>query len=387
MDLSLFFNSLEESLWATLEDPQSLFQNIKVHYNGFPEWQEADIAFIGLLEHRGTLTNKGVEEAAIAIRKPLYRLKKGTGTYKIVDLGDLRNGVTLKETYLRLKEVCEHLLDHQVIPVIIGGSHDLMLGQFWAYQHLDRIISIANVDAYLNLTDHDQGGMNQHHLLKILTHYPNYLFNLSQIGLQTYLNSKPSLEVLEKLYFNVYAIGEIREDFNEIEPAVREADLLAIDLTALKMADAPANIYAGPFGLTGEELCQICWYAGLSDTNSSVGIYEYNPRLDVGYKTAKVIAIALWYFIEGYYHRLHQQDFKSTAFTKYVANVSATDHQAYDIVFYKQIATDKWWMEVPYPESNMQAFPCIIPCSYRDYQNAVNGEVPNRWLNTHAKLI
>ena len=89
--------------------------------------------------------------AANAIRRKLYSLKRGHGSYKIIDLGDLMNGVSAEETQLRLKEVCHFLLDKNTLPVIIGGSHDLDLGQYMAYEGLDKLVSVLNVDAFFDL--------------------------------------------------------------------------------------------------------------------------------------------------------------------------------------------------------------------------------------------
>ena len=50
--------------------------------------------------------------------------------------------------------------------------------------------------------------------------------------------------------------------------------------------------------------------------------------------------------------------------------------------------SDKWWMEVPYPEGNEKfSRNCIVPCSYSDYETAINGELPDRYISTHARLI
>ncbi len=388
MDLSIFFNPIEEFQASALPEAQTVYQHIKVHHEQLPDWRQADIALIGLCEERGAPDNQGSAQGAAAIRAQLYGLQKGTGAYRIVDLGDLRNGIRLEDTYARIKEVCEHLLDHQTIPVLLGGSHDLMLGQFYAYQHLDRIISIANIDARLDVEDSERRGMHHHHLLKILTHQPNYLFNFNQLGHQAYLNSSTAVEIFERLYFNLHSVGKIREDINEIEPNIREADMLSIDLSALRMDDAPANLLAEPFGLSAEELCQICWFAGLSEHNSSLGFFELNPSADIRHKTARITAIALWYYIEGFYHRHGQLDFQQGHFQKYLVSLDGLPASStHTLTFYKHLSSEKWWMEVAYPLVEQPLPPCIVPCSYQDYLRAVEGEVPTRWLNTHAKLL
>jgi formiminoglutamase len=387
IDLTLFFNNLEDDLWKQAkEDISSLYHQLKVHYQSLPNWQEADIALIGLLEERGTQKNIGVSGAADAVRKQLYKLKKSKSPYKVVDLGNLRSAPSLQETYQRLKVVCELLISENVIPVLIGGSHDLMIGQFWAYQSLERIISIANIDSIVDV-DELQTETNKNHLLQILTHQPNYLFNFSQIGHQAYLSSSGFLEIFEKMYFDIFSIGKIRENILNLEPIIRDADMITFDISAIRKADAGATVYAQPFGLTSDEAAQICWYAGISAKTSSIGFYEYNPKLDTHGHSAQVLAVMIWYFIEGFYHRKKEDDFGSKAFVKYIVpfgNEFEMTKSVHELVFYKQISTNQWWMEVPYNQINSE--PIKIACAYQDYLTALEGIIPDRWVSTHAKL-
>jgi len=384
IDLRLFFNNLDEELWAECrEDISSVFLQLSVHSHNFPDWQKADIAIIGLLEERGTQKNIGVAGAADAVRKRFYKLKKSKAPYKVADLGNLRPAPSLQETYQRIKVVCELLLAENVIPVLIGGSNDLMIGQFLAYQGLEKIISVANIDAVVDV-DEMQNEENKKHLLQILTHQPNYLFNFSQIGHQGYLSSSGFLEIFEKMYFDVFGVGKIRENILNVEPIIRDADMVAFDLTAIRKADAGASIYAQPFGLTSDEAAQLCWYAGISPKTSSIGFYEYNPQLDTHGHNAQVLAVLLWYFIEGFYHRRKVGDFNSKSFVKYIVPLGE-DKDAHELIFYKQLATNQWWLEVPY--NAIRAEPLKIACSYQDYLNTVEGGIlPDRWISTHAKL-
>lgn len=343
IDLRLFFNNLEEELWVDCrEDISALFLQLDIHSHSFPDWQKADIAIIGLLEDRGTQKNIGVAGAADAVRKRLYKLKKSKVPYKVADLGNLRPAPSLQETYQRIKVVCELLIAENVIPILLGGSNDLMVGQFWAYQGLERIISIANIDAVVDV-DETQKEENKKHLLQILTHQPNYLFNFSQIGHQGYLSSSGFLEIFEKMYFDVFSVGKIRENILNVEPIIRDADMVAFDLTAIRKADAGASIYAQPFGLTSDEAAQMCWYAGISEKVSSIGFYEYNPQLDTHGHNAQVLAVLIWYFIEGFYHRRKTGDFTSKSFIKYIVPLGE-DREGHELTFYKQLATNQWWL-------------------------------------------
>lgn len=384
MDLTLFFNPVNDT-FLNVSSPAALVRSLRIYVHKMPDYKDAHLAIIGVPENRGSGNNSGTAQAPDEIRKKLYALKRSYVTYRIVDLGNLKPGYDLQETYTRLSEVCRILLEYNVLPVILGGSHDLTFGQYTAYEQLDKLVSLLNIDAFLDLEQESEASPSSGHLQKILMHEPNFLFSYTHLAYQSYLIDPDSVAILEKLYFEAFRIGQMRSNLQDIEPVIRQADMLSFDITAIRSADAPGNAHAQPFGLTGEEACQICWYAGLNEKLSSIGFYEYNPEYDDNNrKTASVIATMIWYFIEGYYHRKSEQNFRSNDFLKYV--VAMPGHPE-TIIFYKSKRTEKWWMEIPYPEGlERYARNSIVPCSYTDYQTATRGEVPERYIQTIARL-
>lgn len=386
MDLTILFSPIDESIYQKTYAPNSIFKSIRVFGDKMPDYKGAHIAIFGVKEERGTKTNTGSAKGPDEIRKKLYNLKKGTGAYRIVDLGNLNPGIDLDETYVRISEVCRILLENNVLPLVLGGTHDLDYGQYRGYEEMEKLISLLNIDAFLDLDDNRDADKANQHIHKILLHEPNYLLSYTHLAHQLYLIDPSSAAILEKLYFEAFRIGQMRTNLAEMEPAIRNADLMSFDITAIRSSDAPGNANAQPFGLTGEEACQLCWYAGMNEKLSSSGFYEYNPDFDdATKKTASVIATMIWYFIEGFYHRKHDTNFKSNDFLKYVVSMAAEPET---ITFYKSKVTEKWWMEVAYHQPGARyTRNSIIPCSYNDYQVATKGEVPERYISTLAKLI
>jgi hypothetical protein len=212
-------------------------------------------------------------------------------------------------------------------------------------------------------------------------HEPNFLFSLSQVGYQSYLVEPEVTATLEKLHFETLRLGEMHQNITVAEPTIRHADLISFDLKALNAQAAPKASGGNPFGLSGEQACQLCWYAGLSDQLSSFGLYEYYPEEDPQGLTAMTMAVMIWYFFEGYYHRKQETDFKSKKFVKYAIGFHDNPNK---MVFYKSKVSDKWWMEVEGLGAEKQVK--IVPCSYEDYLSASNGEVPNRWILTQGRM-
>ena len=382
MNLSIFFEPIAEDFSLQQSRPKTFGASIDSFIHKFPEWRQADIALIGINEVRGTGAENTPEgKPADAVRNQLYYLKKGTGRYKIADLGNLLPGITLEDTYLRIKEIVENLVNNHTLPVLIGGSHDLDYGQFMAYEHLDKAINLVIIDSHIDMSEELGVPPHQQHLAQILMHEPNYLFSLSQIAYQSYFVEQEVAVTLEKLNFETVRLGQVHTNIQEVEPVVRHADLISFDIRAIKHNDAPGYEPANPFGLTGEEACQLCWYAGLNDSLTSFGIYEYNPALDTRQVTATTISVMLWYFIEGFYHRKHEVDFTSNKFLKYAIGFHDNPNK---MVFYKSKVSDKWWMEVEPLRHDKK--PKVVPCSYEDYLLAAKGEIPNRWILTQSRM-
>lgn len=382
MDLKLYFDPVDQSLSNRSFSSDSFIQSVYLNENKMPDIKLMDIAIVGLTETRGSASMKST--GVKMIREKLYALKKGTGSCNVVDLGNLRNGPDLEETYKRLQSICQYLIGQDILPIMIGGSHDLDLGQYLAYEEEDKMVSVLNVDSRFDLNDKSASDPNESHIHRIFTHEPNYLFNYSQLAHQSYLVNSSATKVLEQLSFSPVRLGALRDDIKRMEPLIREADMLTFDLSAIQTIYCPGGNRSEIFGLTGEEACQIMWYAGMNDKLSSAGIYEYNPDKDLDdHPSAMVAATMIWYFIEGFKNRKGEKGFQTNDYMKYVVSMNAEPES---IVFYKSRLSDKWWMEVPNATHvGIYDRHYIVPCDYADYEMATKGEVPERWISTYSK--
>jgi formiminoglutamase len=352
----------------------------------FPELENIDIAIIGVAEGRNAGNNENCQLAPNAVRHFLYRLYGGSFSLRVADLGNINPGHTAEDTYFALRTTVDALVRKSIIPIILGGSQDLTYPQFLGYKDLEQTINIVAIDSVFDLGNPEHDITNTSYLGKIILHQPNYLFNYSNIGYQTYLVDQSSLQMMNKLYFDVYRLGQVRDKIEEAEPIIRQADMLSFDMTAIKHSDAPANPNASPNGFYAEEACQMMRYAGMNDRLSSIGIYELNPEYDVSGKTAHLAAQMIWCFMDGFYNR--KSDFPSRTNPDYIRFHVVLHEEKYEINFYKSKKSDRWWMEIPYPPHANAKFErhTLIPCSYKDYTMATNNEIPDRWWQTYQKL-
>ncbi|MFH0866097.1 MAG: formimidoylglutamase [Bacteroidota bacterium] len=390
-DISIYFEPVSVGDFRSDDDfrPGRIGDIIRSYRNedGFPSLENIDIAVLGVNEDRNSQNNEGTAMAPDQVRKFLYRLYQGGNKARIADLGNIRRGHEAGDTYFAVKNVLSALMKSRIIPVIIGGSQDITFANYLAYESLGQIINIVSVDSGFDLGNAEQDISSKAFLSKIIMHQPNFLFNFTNIGYQTYFVDQDAIDLMGKLYFDVYRLGYVRSDIEEVEPFVRNADMVSFDVSAIRQSDAPGNSNASPNGFYGEEACQISRYAGLSDKLTSIGFYEMNPSYDNSGQTAHLVAQMIWYFIDGFYFRKHDFPLKEkNAYLKY--RVSIKDHK-YEIVFYKSKKSDRWWMEVPCPTflKNKYERHYLVPCSYKDYQTALKEEMPDRWWQVYQKLM
>jgi len=392
MSLSDFFTPINLDTIAPKNGyyTSQLGSKVDLYVNDFPDLERpADIAIIGVQEDRHAIGNPGCALAPDYIREKLYQLNEGAYSTQIVDLGNIRQGDTVTDTYFALKTVVAELIRMDIIPLIIGGGQDLTYAQYMGYETLEQKVDLVVIDSHFDLEDDElHDGIettSQSYLSKIFLHEPNYLFNFSNLGYQTYFASQDSLRVMDKLYFDAHRLGTLSNNIAVTEPTIRNANMLSFDIGAIRSSDAAANANAKPNGFYGEEACQICRYAGFNDKLTSIGFYEFNPAYDSNGQTAMLLSQMIWYFIDGVYNR--KKDFPLSPKSQYLIYKTSLRHDDHELVFVKSKKSDRWWMQVPYPTggSKNERFH-LVPCRHEDYKTAVAGEMPDLWWRTYQKL-
>ena len=367
-----------------LLSPQSLGRKLKIHstQNGIPDLDDIDIVIIGVLENRNDINYIGETFQLNEIRKTFYGLFPGSWNTTVADLGDIEKGESVEDTYFALKEAINILVKKNIIPIILGGSQDLTYPTYRAYDDLIPMVNIVNVDAKFNLGDSTKPIKNNSFIGKIILDQPYNLFNYATIGYQTYFNSQEEIDLMDSLYFECYRLGEVSNDITIVEPVLRDANIVSIDLTSVKGAEVSLNQKYSPNGLDGKEVCAIARYAGISNKVTSFGIYEYKPSKDDEI-TSMLVSQMIWYFIEGVNFRIKDDDFSDdNNYQKFITLVESEE-----LVFYKSVKTGRWWIEIPFltKVNNKLKRHTLLPCMHQDYIDACNNKVPERWYKAFQK--
>ena len=345
-------------------------KSIKVYEEEFPDLDEADMVIIGCAEQRGAaLLHQST--APLAIRAELYNLYHWHSDIKLADVGDVKMGKANSDTYAALKMVIYELTEGGKTVVILGGSHDLTLAQYYAFADDKKAIDAVGVDALIDI-NLESPFRADNFLMELLTTEPNYMRHYNHIGFQSYFVHPRMLETMDKLRFDCFRVGTVKEHLEEMEPVMRNCSLLSFDISAIAHAFAPANT-ASPNGLTGEDACTLMQYAGMSPNMRSIGIYNYRPERDTEALTAKQISQMLWYFMDGFSRNKREAKIEDRAsFNEYHTALSEVD-----TIFLQSKKTGRWWMQLPDKK--------FIACSYKDYVVASNNELPERWLRAQER--
>ncbi|MCB0578557.1 MAG: arginase family protein [Phaeodactylibacter sp.] len=347
-----------------IEEPLESFQfgrQVQRYAGELPNLRETRVAIIGI-----------GEQDANAIRRELYRMSFPFRGLEVADLGNVRN----TEISFIIPLIRE-LLDGQVFPLILGNSARQALAQYKAFQSLQQLISLAIVDERIPYSA-DSKNKEQYFLREVLDSKHSRLFHLSFIGCQAHFVAPETFEYLDKRYFDYVRLGKARAEPAELEPLIRDCDLLSFNLSALKQSEAPGQENPTPSGFTSEEACQVARYAGMSDKLKALGIYGFRQELDHHRQTANAAAQMAWYFLDGFYHRKGDFPASTEGMAEYIVDFKKLDYQ---LTFWRSDRSGRWWMQVPVKTRSKYQRHRLVPCSYNDYMLACKDELPDRLLN------
>ena len=384
MDFS-FLSPVQDQLVDQLElqHSQTIGKKLRIHSATIePNLEGVKMAIVGVLETRNSVDYIGEEFQLHEIRKAFYKLFPGNWPLNMVDLGDIQRGEKVEDTYFALTKVVSSLIKNNIIPIVIGGSQDLTYANYRAYDKISSMINIVNIDKSFDLGDSSKPINNGSFLGKIILEQPYNLFNYTALGFQTYFNSQEEIDLMEKLYFESFRLGELTHSITAVEPVLRDADLVTLDLNSVKSSEVSIKQKYSPNGFNGREICAISRYAGISNKVSSFGVYEYNPSQD-DEATAMLVAQIVWYFIEGVNCRVKDDDFTDqSSYLKFTVLVEEEE-----LVFFKSKKTGRWWIEIPFLEysNNKSKQHPLLACMYEDYVSATKGVIPERWYKAYKK--
>ena len=348
--------------------PQTIGGKIRKHTqkDGVPELSGVQVAVFSISHSENILRN--------SFREDFYNLYYGNWDILLADLGNIPEGTTQEDTFVAVKEIVAYLLQKGIIPILLADKVDNTYALYRAFDSMEQMVNLACVNALFGFANEYEILSQESYMSRILMETPTLLNHFTNIGYQTYYNPQESIDLLQKMFFETYRLGEVTNYMEQVEAILRNMDLVSIDMTSVQASDTddPEGFVNG---FSAREICAISRYAGLSSQTSVLGIFN-PPNTRRG---RMLIGQVLWYFIEGINYRIKEfPTIEDKNYTKYIVLL-----EDFTIEFYKSNRTGRWWI-LP-SETAKGAF--MLPCTERDYQKALEGEVPLRWWNLHQRSL
>lgn len=330
------------------------------------------VAFVGIPISKNSYNNAGCRLAPDEVRKYLYALNFSFNNLKITDLGNIKEGIEIRDSYSAVRLVTEELLENHILPIFIGGSQDFTFPIFEALRRFQSKINVSAIDSRLDLGV-DINDFNAHaYWRRVMS--TGALAQLDIVGTQAYLLDNDQLREMSVINYENLRLGAARARIVNTEVIFRGSDFISVDMGAVRQNDNPAYPEPMPNGFLGEELCQMMRYAGLSDNLKLIGFFEMNPEFDQKGQSAALMAQAIWYLLDGLDNRFHDYPLKSIdEYEKII--VEQTFSRTHEMVFYRNSINGRYWAKIPRSDGRED----IIPCSYDDFLDAKKDFIPHVW--------
>jgi len=386
VDLNDYFNpvSIEGPDFEHLTAQAGFPHNITIHTDNAPvkDIGKYKIALFGVPDGRNS-PNTGSMKGPDMIREQLYKLAKIPGRSKIIDLGNMKQGVTFNDTVAGLTDILSLLISENLFPVIIGGSSALIPAVDKALSQFLNKYTFTAVDSRIDFSNERKEPDSFNYLNAIINNHKSTFSHYINIGYQTYLNDQQIINRFLKRRSELIRIGDVRQAIYLTEPLFRDSDVAIFDISSVRQSDAPGTISPSPNGFYGEEICLLSRYAGISDKLRVFGLFDVNPEFDIRNQTTGLAAQILWFFLEGFSQKQYETPVlnisNSGRFIKYHVRVTDLDD---DLIFVKSNLTDRWWIELQ-TEKDQNIY---VACSHEDYLKANRNEVPERWVQAVERL-
>jgi formiminoglutamase len=278
---------------------------------------QTSFALLGLRSDEGVRRNHGrigTIEAPTAIRQALAKLPVQKQNFACYDAGNIMcHDGDLETSLTAFSEAIALLLEQNIIPIGLGGGHEIAWGHFQGIANVfsKQDLSVVSFSPHINmkpLSTSQHGNAGTPFLQIAKAHQAtNKRFDYSCIGLQQAANIKLDFETAKKYETHLILAEELHLGFIEkcvdfVDRAIDQNDQIYVSLSMDVFAAtcAPAVSAIQPLGLNPWQV--IPFIRQLSASGKVIGfdIAELAPRYDIDHRTAKLAAHLIYEFIHHY---------------------------------------------------------------------------------------
>lgn len=257
------------------------------------------VALLGLPDDRGVRMNHGRTGASggpTAFRAALARYgsaESASGPLpRVFDAGDVKPGRSLDETHARVTAATAALLDAGLVPLAVGGGHDLTFPFVRAVAARHSPLAGLYFDAHLDVRETPGSGMPFRRLVEDC--------GVSALHLHGF---RPMVNLREHLVWFTAHSG--RTYLDGVKVVLPRADNLFVsfDLDVLDAAQAPGVSALNPAGWSVREAEAWVRALGADLRVRCFDLMELNPRFDADGRTARVAAHLFLTFLAAFAQR------------------------------------------------------------------------------------
>lgn len=277
-----------------------------------------------------------------------------------------------------LTMLIEELSRQNIVTMVLAqGYNQTSLAQFKAYQYRKKLVNVVEISNKISYSVANEANSL---LGKMLQMAPPVLFHYAQIGYQNFLNDPAISTKLDEYYFELIRLGFAKQNLDNTEPVVRDADAIFCNIASLNYAEAPCLAGLSSGGFRTDELSMVLRFSGMSDKLSSFNISGFGNDANEkeADRTATSVAQLIWYFVDGMAGRKNEYPISENLVTIYNVNIKSL---GFGIDFMKSKISDRWWINVPFELKEDCQSHKLYPCSQNDYTQAANGELSQRIMN------
>ncbi|QCX01317.1 formimidoylglutamase [Aggregatimonas sangjinii] len=281
------------------------------------EWNLSNEKSIGLLGYAcdaGVKRNQGRKGAAKgpnAIRKVLGKMPNHLAENVVFsDFGTIKGPADeMENAQALLASKTSHLLQMNVFPILLGGSHDIAYGHYNGLKTpmgSDKTIGIINFDAHFDLRSNESGNNSGTPFYQIAQdcQTEGKPFHYLALGIRQDANDKLLFETASTLGVDYvenrnFDLSHFTTVENALDKFIERVDhiYVTIDLDGFSSAYSPGVSAPSPMGFSPDIVLKCLEKIITSKKLQSLDLAEMNPKYDIDNQTAKLAASLIHFVI------------------------------------------------------------------------------------------
>jgi formiminoglutamase len=227
----------------------------------------------------------------------------------------------LEASQQALGEVVASLLKNNIIPIVLGGGHEVSFGNYLGVAQAfppQKKLGIINFDSHFDMQPvaptHRGSATTTFYQVAMDHQAKQRSFNYNCVGIQYASNIAQSFEFAKSQGVRVIFAEELHQGMSEkcvdfIDRVVDESDIvyISISLDVFSPAFAPGVSAIQPLGLNPWQIIPLLRQAAAAGKVVCYDLAEHAPRYDVDHRTAKLAASLIYEII---HH--HHEPFSAT---------------------------------------------------------------------------